>query len=154
MTAEMVGTSADRQFRVWYLGGHFGWMCSWGLLKVIYVYLITIELAESPERVGFASSMLLVSSLLFALFGGTTADKYDIRKILIWLQCFAGLATVVLALAMGMGLLSYPLLIVYALVVGTIDPFVIPARNSLLNRVASDIQRAVPWRTPFNSQRS
>ena len=55
MTAETIGTSADRQFRVWYLGGHFGWMCSWGLLKVIYVYLITIELGESPERVGFAS---------------------------------------------------------------------------------------------------
>ena len=143
MTAETIGTSADRQFRVWYLGGHFGWMCSWGLLKVIYVYLITIELGESPERVGFASSMLLVPSLLFALIGGTTADKFDIRKILIWLQCFAGLATVVLALAMKLGFLSYSLLIVYALFVGTIDPFVIPARNSLLNRVASDIQRAV-----------
>ncbi len=70
MTAETIGTSADRQFRVWYLGGHFGWMCSWGLLKVIYVYLITIELGESPERVGFASSMLLVPSRLCLESGG------------------------------------------------------------------------------------
>ena len=96
MTAEAFGTSADGQFRVWYLGGHFGWMCSWGLLKALYVYLITIELGESPEHVGFASSsMLLVSSLPFALFGGTTVDKFGIRKILIWLQCIAGLAAVV-----------------------------------------------------------
>ena len=116
------------------------------LLKVIYVYLITIELGESPERVGFASSMLLVPSLLFALFGGTTADKFDIRKILIWLQCFSGLATVVLALAMELGFLSYSLLIAYALFVGTIDPFVIPARNSLLNRVASEaVSKGVEW---------
>ncbi len=143
MAAEAIGTSSDRQYRVWYLGGHFGWMTSWGMIHVLFPYLVTIELGESPERVGFASSMLLVSSLLLALFGGTTADKYDIRRLLIRLQCLAGVAALALAIVTGFGALTYWYLIAFALVVGTVDPFVIPARNALLNRMASDIQPAV-----------
>ena len=118
-------------------------MTSWGMIHVLFPYLVTIELGESPERVGFASSMLLVSSLLFSLFGGTTADKYDIRRLLIRLQCLAGVAALALAIVTGFGVLTYWLLIAFALVVGTIDPFVIPARNALLNRMATDIQPAV-----------
>ena len=143
MTDSAIGTSSDRQYRVWYLGGHFGWMTSWGMIHVLFPYLVTIELGESPERVGFASSMLLVSSLLFSLFGGTTADKYDIRRLLIRLQCLAGVAALALAIVTGFGALTYWLLIAFAVVVGTIDPFVIPARNALLNRMATDIQPAV-----------
>lgn len=151
MTAEAAGTpeaaeiAAARQRRLnLYLGGQASWFISLGIQFVIFPYLVTQVLNEPAARVGIAQMSLMLPALFFMLLGGTVADHGDARRILIRVHLFATLPPLILAGILLAGELSYAALIVYALVMGTLGAFAIPARDSALTRVAeSRIQQAV-----------
>ena len=131
-----------------YLTGLGSWFASLGLQMVLFPYLTAVVLDESAARVGLAQAALLAPSLLFMIFGGAFADRRDTRALLIRIHCAAAIPPVALAIVVAADALSYPWLIGYALFMGTLSAFAIPARDSLLSVVATrsfgaDIQRAV-----------
>lgn len=131
-----------------YLAGLASWFASLGLQMVLFPYLVAIELGESPERVGLAQAALMAPSLLFMMFGGAFADRRDTRAVLIRIHCAAALPPLALVAVIVMDALSYPWIIGYALAMGTLSAFAMPARDSLLSRVVeslpgTDMQRAV-----------
>jgi MFS family permease len=82
------------------------------------------------------------------LFGGVTADRYDRRVLLVGLHGLAGVVALALAAAVWMGELSFPLVLVIAVLMGSIQAFVFPARDALLGQVAgSNILKAVAGAT-------
>ena len=142
---EAAAVAAARQQRLnLYLGGQASWFISLGIQFVIFPFLVTQVLHEPAARVGIAQMSLMIPSLLFMLLGGTVADHGDARRILIRVHLFATLPPLLLAVVFLTDNLTYGTLIVYALTMGTLGAFAIPARDSALSRVAeTKIQQAV-----------
>ena len=96
---------------------------------------MTQVLHEPAARVGIAQMSLMAPALLFMLLGGTVADHGDARRILIRVHFLSALPPLVLAGIYLSGNLTYASLIVFALTMGTLSAFAIPARDSALTRV-------------------
>ena len=127
-----------------YLVGTGSWFLAYGIQSVMFAWLVTMVLRESPERVGFAQMALLLPGTLLILIGGSYADRFGGRKVVILAQSFAVLASAYLLFIVGADQLTYPLIIVYALLMGLAQAFVTPARDGLLNEVAEGrLQRTV-----------
>lgn len=128
----------------WYLAGVASQFITHGLHNVLFAWLVAVYLNESGERLGFAQMCAQLPGLLLILFGGVMADRYDRRRILVLCHLLASLPVFLLVALDVAGLLSYTVLIAYAVLVGTFNAFMLPARDSLLNQVSgSNLQRAV-----------
>ncbi len=128
----------------WYLSSTAAFLIPGGIQMVLFPWLVAVMLHEPAQRVGIAQMAGALPALFLILFGGVVGDRFDQRRTLIGLHLFGALPPLVLALLIGNGLLSYGLLIGYALVGGIVGAFSQPARDALLSRVAGDrIQRTV-----------
>lgn len=127
-----------------FLGAASFYFASVGLQGVIFSSLVVFTLQADPLWVGTAQSALMLPSVFFVLVGGHVADRVDRRRLLIGLCVVAGLLSLSLLAIVASENLSLPLLIVYALCAGTVQAFVMPARDSMLSDVtAGDLSRAV-----------
>ncbi|NBU27985.1 MAG: MFS transporter, partial [Caulobacteraceae bacterium] len=133
-----------------YLFSHGAWYLAFGVQMVLFPYIVRILLQESEVRFGLAQMCLQLPTTVLILIGGFVADRGDPKRI-VTLACAL---TVVTFLALGLmvttGHLTYGLTIAYALIVGSIGAFAIPARDSLLSLVAprqdaAGIQQAVSF---------
>ena len=101
-------------------------------------------LHESPQRVGLAQMALMAPATLLLLLGGAIADRSDCRAVLIRLHLLAMAPPLALAATIAAGITSYPVLIAYGVVIGTLGAFVTPARDALLSRIGHpDLARAI-----------
>ena len=139
------GIDAARSSRLkLYFGGQASWFISLGIQFVLFPYLATELLHETPARIGIAQMSLMAPALLFILLGGTIADHSDVRRILVRMHVLAALPPLLLFAVILSGHLNYTFLIAYALAMGTLSAFAMPARDSALNRIAkTNIQQAV-----------
>ena len=128
----------------WYVAGVGAWFGAFGLQQVLFSWLVVGELQAEARWVGVAQSASMVPTFLLILVGGALADRVDRRRHLIRLHLFASLLALGLTAAVASGRLSLPLLIGYALAIGSTAAFVMPARDVLLSEVAgADMMRAV-----------
>lgn len=127
-----------------YLVGTGSWFASHGTQMVLFAWLVTVRLHESPEKVGFAQSMMLMPMLFLLLIGGAAADRVGGARLARIAQGLALLPVAGLAFLLAGDALAYGLLVVYALLMGTVGAFVTPARDGLLSQIAGTrIQRTV-----------
>ncbi len=136
----------------WYMGGVSAYFFSGGVQTVLFPWLLVFVLNESAALTGVAQMFAMLPMLILGLFGGATADRKELRRYLMRLQLAAGLAPIALAVLYFGGYLSYEVLIGYAIVLAALGAFTMPARDSLLNRVANsslggNIQQAVSMAT-------
>jgi len=128
----------------WYLAGNSSWFLAFGAQGVLFAWLVTMVLRETPAMVGVAQMTLLLPGLLLLLVGGGIADRYGGVRVASFAQGLAAIPPLVLALIIGLGQLSYSVMLVYAACIGILQAFVTPARDGLLNDVAgASIQRTV-----------
>lgn len=129
-----------------YLFTHGAWFLGFGVQMVLFPYLVRVVLHEGEIRFGLAQMCLQLPTTLLILIGGFVADRADGRRIVI-AACLAATATfLTLGALVAAGRLTYGLIIAYALTVGTIGAFAMPARDSLLSLVAppeGGLQKAV-----------
>lgn len=142
------GAGHDPRAFGFYLTGLGSWFASLGLQMVLFPWLTAVVLDESAARVGLAQAALMAPALVFMVFGGAFADRRDTRALLIRIHIAAALPPLALALVILADGLTYPWLIGYALIMGTLSAFAMPARDSLLSNVAAvsfgaDVQKAV-----------
>ena len=133
-----------------YLFAHAAWFLAFGVQMVLFPYLVRVILHENSVRFGLAQMCLQLPTTFLILFGGFVADRSDAKRTIV----IANILNVGLFAALGllvtMGHLTYNLLIAYALIMGTIGAFAMPARDGLLSDVAptaGGIQRAVALAT-------
>jgi MFS family permease len=127
-----------------FMVGVGSWFGFFGLHSVIFSSLLVVELQENEIRVGAAQSAIMVPAVLLMLIGGAVADHADRRRLAQRLHAVAALLALLLGCALTLGWLSYPLLIAYALCLGTLQAFVNPARDALLSDVVhGDLGRPV-----------
>ena len=65
----------------WYLLGTGSWFFSHGVQNVMFAWLVTMVLLESPRMVGIAQMSLLLPATLFMLVGGSVADMFGAKKL-------------------------------------------------------------------------
>ena len=103
-----------------------------------------MELRESPSNVGVAQMCFLLPTTVLILFGGSLADRFGPRWLVIRTQALAVVPLLGLLYLLVTGTLSFFALLVYAVLMGTVQAFVTPSRDGLLSQVAgSQVQRAV-----------
>ena len=134
--------NSNRYF--WYMTGIATYVVPQGIQTILLPWMVAVQLRESADRLGIAQMMTQLPGLFLILFGGYMADRLDARKILTGLHAVAAIPAAVLALFLYLDSLNYSLLIVYALAMGVINAFVVPARDGILNRIAGEqLQRTV-----------
>jgi MFS family permease len=120
------------------------YFASVGLQGVIFSALVVFELAADPIWVGTAQSALMVPSVFFVLIGGHVADLVDRRRLLIGLCVAAGILSLSLLGVVASGGLTLGVVIAYALAAGTVQAFIMPARDSMLSDMTDrDLTNAV-----------
>lgn len=128
----------------YYLLGAGSWFFAYGIQSVVLAWLVTIVLHETPEMVGLAQMSLLIPATLFMLIGGSLADHYGGRRVVIIAQTFAALGPLFLVSMVVLEQLDFTSVIIFAVFMGCAQAFVTPARDGLLNQVADGrIQRRV-----------
>lgn len=131
-----------------YLFVHGAWFLAFGVQMVLFPYLVRVVLQENEVRFGLAQMALQLPTTLFILLGGAVADRVNVKSMLVGACGLTILTFMTLGAMVQTGVLTYGLLIGYALVVGTLSAFAMPARDSLLSLVApgdgpTQIPRAV-----------
>lgn len=131
-----------------FMAGQAAWYVGWGLQMVLFQWLVTIKLQETPERLGWSQTALMLPLMLLMLVGGAVADRSDLRTALLRYQVVAMLPPLALAGIVLADAFSYAVAIGYALAMGSLNAFVMPARDAMLSRVAgADVQKAVTQAT-------
>ena len=112
--------------------------------SVVFAWLVTIILNETPDKVGLAQMAYLLPGTVFILIGGSIADQFGGRKIALIAQCAAASMAAGLALSMALTSFSYDKFLVFAVCMGCTQAILTPARDGLLPLVAEgQIQRRV-----------
>ena len=118
-----------------YLVIQASWFAAFGLQMVLFPFIIANLLGESPTKLGLAQMALSAPSVVFILFGGVVAERAEGRTILILLHLLAAVPAAALGWWILDGDIAFSILIVYALTMGTIGAFMMPARDAILNEV-------------------
>ena len=127
-----------------FLAGVGSWSLAFGMQALVFQVLVVEILRERPARVGFAQTAAQLPALALLLIGGATADRVDRRRLLVGLHGLASALFLGLAVAAGGGQLTYPLLVAFALALGAVTAFGMPARDGQLFDVgAAALGRAV-----------
>lgn len=128
----------------YYLLGTGSWFLAFGMQGVMFAWLVTMVLHETPEKVGVAQMSLLLPGTLLILIGGSYADRFGARRIAVLAQSVATVAPLLLLALVATDRLSFSTMIGYAVLMGCAQAFVTPARDGLLNQVAEGrVQRTV-----------
>lgn len=132
-----------------YLAGLASWFVPLGVQMVLFPWLVAVVLHMDAFAVGVAQAAMMAPSLLFLPLGGLVADRGNARRLLLRYHILYALPPLGLALVLWGGGLSYPLLIAYGLIAGSISAFAIPTRDALLPVVApkGGLPRAVALAT-------
>src|SRR5688572_30647626 len=108
---------------------------AFGMQFALYPALTAFYLNATPEGVGLAQSALSAPMFCLLLFGGLLAERARAGITLAWLQFLLGCASIVLAVVVFNGWLTYEILIAYAVFVGGCAAFTMPVRDAALNGV-------------------
>ncbi|MEQ8693202.1 MAG: MFS transporter [Pseudomonadales bacterium] len=120
------------------------WFFAFGLQSVVFAWLVTIVLHEPAQLVGWAQTAVLAPGMALILLAGALADRLGADRQALLAQLVAALAPWLLIAALNAGVLSYTVMVVYALLMGTAQAFVTPARDGLLSFVAGgQVQKTV-----------
>lgn len=134
--------------RAAYLVNVGSWFGGMGMQQVLFSWIVVGELQASGEWVGIAQTSALLPGLAIWMVAGALADRWDPRRLLAVLHLLAVIPVVGLALLSAWGRIDLPLLVGFGLIVGTLGALAMPARDSLLTRVAGgDLLRAVTGMT-------
>jgi len=104
--------------------------------SVVFAWLVTIILNETPDKVGLAQMAYLLPGTIFILIGGSIADQFGGRKIALLAQCAAAGMAAGLALSMAITSFTYDKFLVFAVCMGCTQAILTPARDGLLPLVA------------------
>lgn len=108
---------------------------AFGMQMILFPYLVANVLEVSASAVGVAQVALQIPMLVLLLWGGLIAERMEPRGYLIALHLVGIVPPAILAGLIALGWLSYPLMLVYGLAMGSFAAMALPARDAALNGV-------------------
>jgi predicted MFS family arabinose efflux permease len=128
----------------WYLTSSSLWMAGMSLQGFLFTWLLVGVLERPAHEAGFARSLAEFPPLLVLFLGGLLGDRLNGRTFLATMHVLMALPPLLIAAVYGMDLLGYWWVVLFGVLMASIQALSDPARQSLLSRVARlDTQRAV-----------
>ena len=143
-----------RNYRLYAAGQLVSLTGTW-MQRVAQDWLV-LELTNSGTALGIVTALQFLPSLLFGLWGGVLADRYDKRKLLLATQTGLALVALILGVLDVTGIVQYWQLLVLALLLGLVSAVDSPVRQSFAVEMVGpdDLTNAVGLNsTIFNSAR-
>jgi MFS family permease len=125
-----------RNYRYLWLGV-LSMMAGLQMQLIVRGYLV-YHITSSSILLGLVSSGFALPLLTLALFGGAIADRFERRRIIQFAQGLGGLTSLVIAISISTGSITWIHLLVASFVNGVIFAFIVPARTSLIADLVSD----------------
>jgi MFS family permease len=120
---------------------------AFGLQFVLYPSIATFALSQGGAEVGAAQTALTAPMFCLLLFGGLLAERAQTGPTLAILQTAFALPPIALALLVASGTLTFPGLLGYGIIMGSLAAFMQPVRDAALNGV---VDRAALAGRPVN----
>ena len=119
-------------------GGEFGayltmltaYFVAFGMQMILVPYLVANVLEVSASEVGVAQVALQIPMLVLLLWGGLVAERLEPRRYLIILHVIGIAPPAILAGVIALDWLSYPLMLIYGLAMGSFAAMALPARDA------------------------
>ena len=143
-----------RNYRLYAAGQLVSLTGTW-MQRVAQDWLV-LELTNSGTALGIVTALQFLPSLLFGLWGGVLADRYDKRKLLLATQTGLALVALILGVLDVTGIVQYWQVLVLALLLGLVSAVDSPVRQSFVVEMVGpdDLTNAVGLNsTIFNSAR-
>lgn len=110
----------------------------------LFTWLLVGVLERPADEAGFARSLAEFPPLIVLFIGGLLGDRFNGRSYLATMHLLVALPPLLIAGIYGMGELGYWWVVVFGVLMASIQALSDPARQALINRVTRmDIQRAV-----------
>ncbi|MCW3466397.1 MFS transporter [Chitinophaga nivalis] len=123
-------------FKYYYAGRSISQFCTW-MQRTAVVWII-YSLTHSPFMLGVTVFAEQFPSFLFSFAGGVVADRYDRAAIIRWTQIAAVIQTALLAILLLTNHLVVWEILSLSVVLGIINAFDVPARQTLINQVVQE----------------
>lgn len=108
---------------------------AFGMQFVLFPSLVAFFLGATATGVGLAQSALSAPLFCLLLFGGLLAERAKAGPALAKLHLGFAFASIALSAIVAAGVLTYEILIGYAMIVGACAAFMMPVRDAALNGV-------------------
>ncbi len=126
--ARVLSALRHRNYRLFFTGQAISTVGTW--MQSIAMPWLVLQLTGKDFLVGLTLAVQFLPMLLFGPFGGIVADRFPKRRILVCTQAAYTVPALLLFLATHFGFVTYPMVMLAALAVGTINIFDVPARQS------------------------
>lgn len=137
MTITTFNSLKSRNFRLYFLGQSISLIGTW--MQKTAVSWVVYTITQSKVMLGVTVFATLFPSALFSLFGGIVADRYDRYKVLLTTQVISLVQAVLLTLAVVyFKEFAVAEIIALSVVLGIINGFDVPARQSLVYELVED----------------
>lgn len=114
-----------------FVSGHAVSVAGTWMQRVAQDWLV-LELTDSAIAVGIAMSLQFLPILLFGVWGGVLADRYDRRRLLLGTQVVSALLAAALAVCTLTGVTTIELIYALALGLGLVTVVDVPARQAFV----------------------
>jgi MFS family permease len=135
MGRQTFSSLANPNYRRYFTGQAISMIGSW--MQIIAQSWLVLQLSGSATALGVVTAIQTLPVLFLGTYSGVIADRYDKRRLLMMLQAVSG----VLALVLGILTLTHRVTLwqvfALALLLGLVNCFVIPARQSFTPEMVS-----------------
>lgn len=152
MRGLMQPATPPRSAYPWYLTSASLWMAGMSLQGFLFTWLLVGTLETPADRAGLARSLAEFPPLAILLLGGVLGDRFNGRHYLTLMHLLMVLPPLLIIAVFEQGALSYGWVVIFGVLMASIQALSDPARQSVLSRVSTlDVQRAVTIMTIFTS---
>jgi hypothetical protein len=128
----------------WFLTSSSLWLAGMSLQGFLFSWLLVGVLERPANEVGIARSLAEFPPLIVLFLGGLLGDRFDGRNYLSLMHVLVALPPLLLAAVYTSGSLGYWWVVLFGVLMSSVQALSDPARQSLISRVTRmDIQRAV-----------
>ncbi len=132
----------------WYLTASSLWMAGMSLQGFLMTSLLVVVLDLPADRTGWARLLSELPPLAVLLLGGILGDRSNTRGYLTSMHLLMAVPPLLIAAVYGWGQLGYWWVVLFGVLMASIQSLSDPARQSALSRLTQlDIQRAVTLMT-------
>ena len=146
---------SHRNFRLYFFAQMISLSGTW--MQTVALSWLVYRLTHSPMMLAIVDGAQLLPILLFGLWGGSLADRFDRRKILFITQFLAMLQAVLLAFLTLNNLILPWHAVALSFFLGTLNAFEVPSRQSFIIQLVNreDLVNAISLNsTVFSLARS
>ncbi|MGB9561801.1 MAG: MFS transporter [bacterium] len=133
-----------RNYRLWFIGQMFSLTGSW--MQIIALNWLVYILTNSPKSLGFMSLLTFFISIPVALLGGSLADRYPKRNLIMTTQAIMIFPPILVSILIWTGAVKVWEVILLAVISEAVQGLTMPIIQSFIIEITGrdELPRAIP----------